>query len=125
MPSAGDVYEAAGGEEFWNETVDLESELAEEHAVEQAVRELSHLIAHSVEAAQADADLDPDELADLADTAAQGVHDTVAGLATGARYYDGGRLDEASWEWAFGFDEWGSNAVAALGALHELLWGAR
>jgi len=25
MPGAGDVYEAAGGEEFWSETVDLDT----------------------------------------------------------------------------------------------------
>jgi hypothetical protein len=125
MPSAGDVYDAAGGDEFWNATVDLEGELAEERAVEHAVSALAHRIAASAQAAQDDAHIDAEELMDLADTAAQGLHDTCAGLAAGARYFDENRLDEAAWEWSFGFDEWGSNAVAALGALHELLWGAR
>ena len=125
MPSAGDVYDAAGGDEFWNETVDLDSEIAEERAIEAAVTALSRQIHRSVEAAQADSEIDPEELADLADTAAQGLHDTCTGLLAGARYFDEERLDEAAWEWSFGFDDWGGNAIAALGALHELLWGAR
>jgi hypothetical protein len=125
MPGAGDVYDAAGGEEFWNDAVTLESELAEEHAVEQAVSALAHHIAASAQAAQDDADIDAEELADLADTAAQGLHDACTGLSAGSRYFDEKRVDEAAWEWSFGFDDWGSNAIAALGALHELLWGAR
>ena len=125
MPGAGDVYEAAGGEEFWSETVDLDTERADERAIESAVSALARRIRHSVEAAQADADIDSEELRDLADNAAQGVHDTCTGLSAGARYFDEKRLDEASWEWSFGFDDWGSNALAALGALHELLWGAK
>jgi len=125
MPSAGDVYEGAGGDEFWNETVELESEIAEENAVESAIRSLAHRIAHSVQAAQGDPDIDPDELADLADSAAQGLHDTCADLSAGSKYFDAKRADEAAWEWSFGFDDWGSNALAALTALHELLWGAR
>ena len=125
MPSAGDIYDAAGGEEFWSETVDLDAELAEERAIEDAVATLARRIAKSVEAEQADADIDPEELQDLADGAAQGVHDACTGVSAGSRFFDAKRLDEASWEWSFGFDEWGSNALAALGALHELLWGAR
>jgi Domain of unknown function (DUF5063) len=125
MPSAGDVFDAAGGEEFWNDTVDLDSELAEEAAIEKAVRALTHRIATSVQAAQQDPEIDSEELADLAETAAQGLHDTCAGLSAGSRYFDEKRFDEAAWEWSFGFDEWGSNAIAGLGALHELLWGAR
>jgi hypothetical protein len=125
MPSAGDVYDAAGGDEFWNDTVDLEGELAEERAVEQAISALSHRLAASVMAAQDDDEIDTEELADLADTAAQGLHDACTGVSAGSRYFDENRMDEAAWEWAFGFDEWGSNAVAAMQALHELLWGAR
>ena len=125
MPTAGDVYDAAGGDEFWNDTVDLEGELAEERAVEQAISALSHRIAASVIAAQDDDEIDTEELADLADTAAQGLHDAFAGVSAGSRYFDENRMDEAAWEWSFGFDEWGSNAVAAMQALHELLWGAR
>ena len=125
MPGAGDIYEAAGGEEFWSETVDLDAELADERAIEAAVAALARRIMHSVEAAQADADIDSEELRDLADTAAQGVRDTCTGLSAGARHFDEKRFDEASWEWSFGFDDWGSNAIAALGALHELLWGAK
>jgi hypothetical protein len=34
-------------------------------------------------------------------------------------------LQEAAWEWTFQFDEWGTHALAAMSALHELLWGAR
>ena len=125
MPSAGEVFDAAGGDEFWNDTIDLDSELAEESAARTAVDALAQRLAASVRAAQQDPDLDADELADLADTAAQGLYDTWVGLSTGARYFDEKRADEAAWEWSFGFDEWGSNAVAAIAALHELLWGAR
>jgi hypothetical protein len=125
MPTAGDVYDDAGGDAFWNNTVDLDTESADEHAAETAVAELAKGIARSVEAAQDDPDIDREELADLADTAAQGLYDTATLLATGARYFDEQRNDEAAWEWSFGFDDWGSNAIAALGALHELLWGAR
>lgn len=125
MPGTGDIYDAAGGEEFWSETVDVDTERADERAIESAVSALARRIRRSVEAAQADADIDSEELQDLADTAAQGVRDTCTGLSAGARYFDGGRLDEAAWEWSFGFDDWGSNAIAALGALHELLWGAK
>jgi hypothetical protein len=125
MPSAGDVYDAAGGDEFWNETVDLDTERAEEREIEAAVASLARRIAASVTAAQDDPDLDTEELSDLADTAAQGLHDACAGLSAGSRYYDEQRMDEAAWEWAFGFDEWGGNIAAALTSLHELLWGAR
>ena len=125
MPTAGDVYDSAGGDEFWNDTVDLEAELTEERAIEAAVSALAHRISASVTAAQDDPDIDAEELSDLADGAAQGIHDACTGLSAGSRYYDATRPGEAAWEWAFGFDEWGSNAVAALSALHELLWGAR
>ena len=125
MPTAGDVYDAAGGDEFWKDTVNLEGELAEERSVEQAVAALSHRLAASVMAAQDDDEIDTEELADLADTAAQGLHDAYTGISAGARYFGENRMDEAAWEWSFGFDEWGSNAVASMQALHELLWGAR
>lgn len=125
MPSAGDIYDAAGGEEFWNETVKLDTAWNDADTIDAEVAALAHRIAHSVETAQADSDLDPEELADLADTAAQGAIDANKGLGDGSRYFDAKRTDEAAWEWSFGFDDWGSNAVAALGALHELLWGAR
>ena len=94
-------------------------------AVEQAISALSHRLAASVMAAQDDDEIDTEELADLADTAAQGLHDACTGVSAGSRYFDENRMDEAAWEWSFGFDEWGSNALAALGALHELLWGAK
>jgi hypothetical protein len=125
MPSAGDVYDAAGGDEFWNDTVKLDAALDGDETIDAQFARLSARIARSVAAEQADADLDEDELADLADTAAQGALDAAKGISDGSAYFDEKRLDEAAWEWAFGFDEWGSNAVAALAALHELLWGAR
>jgi hypothetical protein len=125
MPTAGDIYEDAGGEEFWNDSVKLDAALGDAGTIDAEVAALAARIARSVEAAQADADLDVEELADLADTAAQGAIDVAKGVADGSRYFDEKRLDEAAWEWAFGFDDWGSNVLAALPALHELLWGAR
>ena len=125
MPSAGDVYDAAGGDEFWDGAVKLDSALDDAGTIDAEVAALSARIARSVAAEQADADLDEDEFADLADTAAQGALDAAKGIRDGSAYFDEKRADEAAWEWAFGFDDWGSNAVAALAALHELLWGAR
>lgn len=125
MPCAGDVYDAAGGDEFWNDAVKLDAVFSDADTIDAEVAALAARIVRSVAAEQADADLDADELADLADTAAQGVLDAAKGLRDGVRYFDEKRSDEAAWEWAFGFDDWGSNAVAALSALHGLLWGAR
>jgi hypothetical protein len=57
--------------------------------------------------------------------AAQNMVDVDAALAEGAAHFAGKRLNEAAWEWSFGFDEWGAHALAAVSALHDLLWGAR
>ena len=48
-----------------------------------------------------------------------------AELAEGSAHFDERRPHEAAWEWTFQFDEWGTSALAAVSALHELLWGAR
>ncbi|HEY5540872.1 MAG TPA: DUF5063 domain-containing protein [Coriobacteriia bacterium] len=126
MPSAGDVYEDAGGDEFWNGTEvpglapgkDVADDLT-------AAETLAARIAESVEAAQPDALGDPEEIADVATSAAENLLDAVARISAGSELFDAKRLREAQWEWSFGFDDWGSNAIAALAALHELLWGAR
>jgi len=124
MPTAGDIYEDSGGEAFADRAVDLN--LGSDPAkMEAALAELVARVAHSVEAAQPEGDVDADSLQDLAELAATGLLDVQQSLATGSAYFDDGRLGEASWEWSFQFDEWGAQALSAISALHELLWGAR
>jgi len=126
MPTAGDVYEAAGGDAFWNGTElpglapvrDAEDNLS-------AAEQLAARIAESIEAVQPDEIGELDEITDVATTAAENLLDAVANLSAGSALFDEKRVQEAQWEWTFGFDEWGANALAALSALHELLWGAR
>jgi hypothetical protein len=123
MPTAGDVFEDAGGDEFWENTLALDLGRSEPDA--QVVADLAERIATSVAAVQPEADADAEELADLAEVAAHNVLDAVSHLADGAAHFEASRLQEAAWEWSFQFDDWGAYALAALIALHELLWGAR
>lgn len=126
MPSAGDVYEDAGGDEFWNATeVPGLAQDTDPALLEAATESLAQRISASVEATQPDALADPEEIAEAASIAAQNLLDAVAGLEEGARLFDEKRVPEAMWEWSFQFDEWGAHALAALSALHDLLWGAR
>ena len=123
MPTAGDVYEDAGGEAFAERSINLD--LATDPAdAEAAVAELAERLARSIEAVQPEGDVDADELEDLAEGVAVNVLEVTSALAEGCAHFDASRLGEASWEWSFGFDEWGMHALAALTALHELLWGA-
>ena len=124
MPTAGDIYEDSGGEAFTERTVavDLGADPAE---AEVAVAALAERIAASIEDVQPEGDVDADELEDLAAGVAANVLEVASALGEGSAHYDSSRLGEASWEWSFGFDEWGMHALAALTGLHELLWGAR
>lgn len=131
MPTAGDVYEDAGGEEFWSATPDLPAadlDDATPTGVDDrvmAVEALADRIGASIESVQPDELGDPEEIADFASGTAEALLDTLAGLAVGNALFDEGRVLEAQWEWSFGFDEWGAHALTAMSALHELLWGAR
>jgi len=124
MPSAGDIFEESGGDAFAERTVAVDLG-ADPAALEARVAALSERIATSIEAVQPEGDVDTDELEDFAEGAAANTLEVVSSLGEGAAHYDSSRLGEASWEWSFGFDEWGMHALAALAALHELLWGAR
>jgi hypothetical protein len=126
MPSAGDVYEAAGGAEFWNDVeVPGVVEGAAVPDTSAAAEALAERIAASVESAQPDELADPEEIESVSAAAAENVLDTLSALSAGSTHFDEKRFSEAHWEWAFGFDDWGTTALAALSALHELLWGAR
>jgi hypothetical protein len=126
MPSAGDVYEEAGGEEFWNDVAaPSHTEPAGDATTIALAESLAERIASSVEAAQPDSLGDPEEVGDVAMRAAENLAEVHAGLSAGDALFDARREREAQWEWAFGFDEWGTHALVALSALHELLWGAR
>jgi hypothetical protein len=126
MPTAGDVYEAAGGDEFWNATDVLALDDAVDPAEKLAAAEaLAARITESVEAVQPDAIGEIDEITDVATTAAENLLDVAANLVAGGKLFDEKRVQEAQWEWTFGFDEWGAHALGALSALHELLWGSR
>ncbi len=70
-------------------------------------------------------DVDEEDIVDLVGAAARALWDTRESLAAGTEHYDTKRLLEAEWEWSFGFDEWGAHAIAAIAALHDVLWGAR
>lgn len=125
MPTAGDIYEDAG-EDFWNGTRDVPAAVeAGDSAHEAAAEALADRIVASIEAVQPDELGDPEEISDVATTTAENVLDVLSNLAGGNVLFDEKRLQEAQWEWSFGFDEWGAHALAALSALHELLWGAR
>jgi hypothetical protein len=126
MPSAGDIYEDAGGDAFWGAKdgpgLASEADTADGIVLAEA---LADRIAESIEAAQPDDIGDPEEIVDVATTAAENVLAVTSALAEGSALYDEGRSTEAWWEWSFQFDDWGSHALSSLSALHELLWGAR
>ncbi|NTW28120.1 MAG: hypothetical protein HGA39_01995 [Coriobacteriia bacterium] len=124
-PSAGDIYEGAGGEAFWADAVDLGLSDIDPDEAETAALALAERLAISIEAAQPEGDVDEESLEDLAEAAAQGLLDAATVLSGGSKHFDAGRLQEAAWEWSFQFDDWGTSALASLTALHELLWGAR
>ena len=124
MPSAGDVYEDAG-EAFWTDSVSLNLDAADPAELEEAVTALAQRIITSVDAAQPEGDVEAADIEELAETTAGQILELSAALAEGSEHFDAKRLQEASWEWTFQFDEWGTSALAAVSALHELLWGAR
>jgi Domain of unknown function (DUF5063) len=125
MPSAGDIYEEVGGEAFADREISLDLDGENPEQAEATVLALLERIARSVEAVQPEGDIDGAELLELAESVALNLLHVKKALAEGSAHFDAGRLGEASWEWAFQFDEWGGHALAALSALHELLWGAR
>lgn len=122
MPSAGDVFEDAGGEGFWERSLG-DAEETDSAAAEQAVTDLAERLRASVEALQPDED-DTEDIDELLWIAAHNIEDVRTALAAGIAHFEDGRLKEASWEWSFGFDDWGAHALAGMTALHELLWGA-
>ena len=57
-------------------------------------------------------------IGDLADDIADIFSDVLKGL----RYFDEGRMPDAAWEWAFGFQtHWGRHASGAIRTLHAYL----
>jgi len=57
-------------------------------------------------------------IGDIADDIADIFHDVQKGLW----HFDRGRMPDAAWEWAFGFQShWGRHAVCAMRALHAYL----
>jgi hypothetical protein len=124
MPAAGDVYEDAG-EEFWSDAVSLKLDAPDPAELEESVTKLAQRIITSVDAAQPEGDVEADDIEELAEATAVQILELVAALAEGAAHYDAKRSNEAAWEWTFQFDEWGTHALQAVSALHELLWGAR
>jgi hypothetical protein len=125
MPSAGDIFEDAGGDEFWNGTPAVSGSEDGDEASSETIEALAERIVGSVEAVQPDELGDPEEVAQVAAVAAENILDVLLRLGDGNNLFDERRLQEAQWEWSFGFDEWGAQALAGLSALHELLWGAR
>ncbi len=123
MPTAGDIFEDSGGAAFAERSINLDL-AADPAAAEAAVAQLSERLARSIEAVQPEGDVDADDLEEFVEAVAVNVLDVTSALADGCAHFDASRLGEASWEWSFGFDEWGARALAALTGLHELLWGA-
>jgi len=123
MPAAGDVFEDAGGDSFWEGKLGGASAAADPARAEAEIQQLSHQLAEAVIELQGDADTE--EIEDLVATAARSLWDVRESLGDGTQHYDAKRLHEAAWEWSFGFDEWGAHSLAALTALHDALWGAK
>ena len=124
MPAASDVYEDAG-EEFWSSAVTLKLDTPDPTDLEESATALAQRIITSVDAAQPEGDVEVEDVEELAEETAVQVLELAQALAEGSEHFDGKRLQEAAWEWTFQFDEWGTHALAAVSALHELLWGAR
>lgn len=123
MPTAGDIFEEAGGASFWERTLASDASALDPAVAEERITDLAEKIGASVDALQ------PDEVDEEADEemllAATNLWDVNASLAVGVAHYDAKRLNEAAWEWSFGFDDWGAHALLALTGLHDLLWGVR
>ena len=124
MPAAGDVYEDAG-EEFWSDAVSLKLDATDPAELEESVAALAQRIITSVDAAQPEGDVEVDDVEELAEATAVQILELSAALAEGSAHFDAARMQEAAWEWTFQFDAWGTSALAAVSALHELLWGAQ
>jgi len=123
MPAAGDIFEDAGGDAFWERRLGAEAAVADALKVESEIGAIARRL--TVDLVEFHDDVDDEDISDLIDTAARTLWDTREALSAGTEHYDSKRLLEAEWEWSFGFDEWGAHAVAAMSALHDLLWGAR
>ena len=124
MPAASDVYEDAG-EAFWSDAVTLKLDAPDPAELEASMTALAQRIITSVDALQPEGDVEADDIEELAEATAAQVLELSAALAEGSAHFDEKRMREAAWEWTFQFDEWGTSALAAASALHELLWGAR
>ena len=124
MPAASDVYEDAG-EEFWSDAVTLKLDAPDPAELEASVTALAQRIITSVDAAQPEGDVEADDIEELAEASAVQILELSGALAEGSAHFDEKRMREAAWEWTFQFDEWGTSALSAMSALHELLWGAR
>ncbi|PKQ15308.1 MAG: hypothetical protein CVT67_10410 [Actinobacteria bacterium HGW-Actinobacteria-7] len=122
MPAAGDVFEDAGGAEFWEGKLGAETLLPDPSAVEEEIAALETRLRADI--AQLQSDADEEDYDELLGVAARSLWDVRESLGDGMAHFDAKRMHEASWEWSFGFDEWGAHALAATTALHDLLWGA-
>ncbi len=123
MPAAGDVFEDAGGDTFWEGKLGGTAAAADPARAEAEIEALAGQLAESVIEVQGD--VDAEDIEDLVAAAARGLWDVRESLSEGCEHFDGKRLHEAAWEWSFGFDEWGAHALTSLTALHDALWGAR
>ncbi len=123
MPAAGDVFEDAGGDTFWEGKLGGVSAVPDPGIAESEIEQIAAALIESVSELQGDAD--EEELEDLLTTAARALWDTREALAEGTEHFDSKRLHEAAWEWTFGFDEWGAHALEATSAMHDALWGAK
>jgi len=123
MPAAGDIFEDAGGAEFWEGRLGADTAAADPLNVEFEIGAIAERL--RTDLAELQDDVAEEDVADLVDAAARGLWDVRESLGAGTGHFDSKRFHEAEWEWAFGFDEWGAHAIAALSALHDLLWGAR
>lgn len=123
MPPAGDVFEDAGGDTFWEGRLGGRDSDPDPTIAESEIEQIASALIESVVEVQGDEVFD--ELEDVLTTAARAMWDVREALGVGSDHFDARRLHEAAWEWAFGFDEWGTNALTATSALHDALWGAR
>jgi len=123
MPTAGDIFEEAGGDAFWEPAMASVATTLDPAETEERITDLAEKIGVSVDALQPDeVDEDTDEEMLMAASNLWEVH---LSLSVGAAHYDAKRLNEAAWEWSFGFDDWGGQALLALTGLHDVLWGVR
>jgi hypothetical protein len=123
MPAAGDIFEDAGGADFWESRLGSDSSAGDPALVEAEIEAIELRLRADIAELQSDADAeDYDELLGVA---ARSLWDVREGLGEGMHHFDQKRVHEAAWEWSFGFDEWGAQALGATSSLHDLLWGAR